>query len=179
MSTDKDDKHYYFDLLREIFEKHNISEVEVKYEGSGDSGSSRVEQVTLMDGTVCTVQDSDSEFDFPDDTPVLDITLKNQHYEMTKWDDATSAWLQSSATRDISFNDFILEVADHFIDLNHGGWENNEGGYGKVTFKRERNGIAALADSDRQRIYVSNYHADYIQHVEEYEHEYVSDKPET
>ena len=174
----QNDSEYYFNALREVFEQHNISEVEVRYEGSGDSGSFSAEQATLMDGTVCSIEGAEGEEELPDDAPSLDIELKNQGYLNESWDDATGGWKKTSATRDIRFNDFVLEAAEHFVDMHHGGWENNEGGYGKVMFKRERNGIAAIAESSKQRITVINFHAEYIQHVEEYTHEYVSDKPE-
>ena len=170
------DTSLYFDQLRDVFEEYDISEVEVKYEGSGDSGSMSVVKAVRMDGTDCRVEgaEGEDEVGFEDDAPVLDITLKNQVYEKQDWVEK-KGWVKKQAKRDVSFHDFVIEAAEHFVGINHGGWENNEGGCGRVILKREREGISALSDAVRRRVIVLNDHTEYITETIESQHEFLSD----
>ena len=163
------------DQMRDLFEKHDISEVWVHYEGGGDSGSFTANKAILFDGSVCSIADGEFQDEADEDMKELDITLKDQAYTKQDFDQRTQAWVDTPAKRDISFADFVVEVAEAFVDLNHGGWENNEGGYGNVIIRMENTGVGALAEAVRRRVTVVNDHADYIQTVEESSHEWVSD----
>lgn len=172
------DSNTFLNLMRNLFEEHGISEVVVNYNGGGDSGSYNFGYTTLLDGTQCNVEGSQSEEDFEEGTPIMDIELKNTPYIARQWNGRTNNWEEHEDTRDISFHDLCIEMAEHFVDINHGGWANSEGGYGTVTIRMERDGIEALANATRRRIVVLNEHADYIQSVEESENTFFSDAEE-
>jgi len=161
----------YMKQIRDLFNEHNIAEVTVDYSGGGDSGSSTPGYLVKMDGTRLYLHGSDT---VPEkDEEEFSLLIEGQPCVIQVW--TPNGYINTESTRDISFSDLMMEVADYFVDRQHGGWANNEGGRGTVTISRPREGIEALAEVQRQRITVLTEHVDYIQTEEASDHVYAFD----
>lgn len=102
------------DALREALAPDLISSILIRYDGYGDSG--QVEEITLYRGEEAVSED-DAVFDLKVEVPTY------QRYTETMEEGTMSGPLRE-----------VLEyLAMDLIDLEHDGWENNEGGYGEIT----------------------------------------------
>jgi hypothetical protein len=158
--------------LRDIFEQYNITEVRCHYSGSGDSGSFDGETVQFMDGTESRLEGAQNA---DDSLPLFEVTLENQPYLQHNYNNEKHDWEDIPGTRTVVFSEFVVEVAEHFVGINHSGWENNDGGFGDVVIAREGSGIGALAEAFRGRITIDNDHTDYVTTEENYIHGFVFD----
>ena len=85
------------------------------YVGSGDSGS--VEDVSV---------------EMPTDIPFDLAALITVFAERSVFEDGR--WHTSIIEQEESVEQALLDFADAAVDLVHGGWENNDGGSGRVIF---------------------------------------------
>ncbi len=176
-SKDTDTNEKLLKSVRDLFEKHDIAEVNVTYEGSGDSGQFEPGTVVFLDGTERSMEGNPAGME--DNTGTDEVTyrlvLKKQPYTQEYYDQKKQKYVKKKAFRDVPFSDYMMEIAEHFVSIVHGGWENNEGARGTVTIHRAKVGIEVLADVQRRRLIVDVDHVDYYQGEEEYSERYTSD----
>lgn len=124
-----------FSHNRELFfvalQARGVTSVEIRYEGSGDSGGIE-DRTVLPDGT-----------DLSDEIMLL---VADWHQEKL-------------VTKAMPLIEALDETAMQLVEREHGGWENNEGGGGTVTF-----------DVEPREILVE--HHDYYIQRDEYSHSY-------
>ena len=87
-----------------------IKLVVVDYDGSGDSG--QLEGLTAIDG-----QDRETEL------PEASVAIQEARFEQA-----------DPVAMTYSLRQLLEQLAWRFLDQTHGGWENDDGGYGEVTF---------------------------------------------
>lgn len=113
------------DALMSLLTQLNIAHVVVNYDGSGDSG--QIESIGFYD--------ADNSF------------IENPAFETTKpipWFD-NQLKLNSDS---MSIPDAIEKLCYDYLEIHHGGWENNEGAYGEFRFDVAKNTIS-LTHLDR------------------------------
>jgi hypothetical protein len=86
-----------------------LTRVEVPFDGEGDSG--QIEGVYVYAG--------DARGELPESSITLHQAAQN------KGDPRTTT---------VSFHDAIETLCDDYLSQTHGGWENNDGGYGTFEF---------------------------------------------
>lgn len=87
-----------------------ITSVNVGFDGSGDSG--QIEGIEVFIG--------DSIVDLPDSTKLM---IREAGYDAN-----------DSKMRERSLREAIEDICYGYLQQEHGGWENNDGGYGEFTF---------------------------------------------
>ncbi|HUI73106.1 MAG TPA: hypothetical protein VL354_21480 [Spirochaetia bacterium] len=86
----------------------NITTIRVDFDGEGDSG-----QINNIDAFA---------IDTPSDLPAAKITIQRLH-----WGDTVPV------SEEIALEAAIESLCYDFLEQEHGGWENNDGGYGEFT----------------------------------------------
>ena len=121
--------------LRKLMVEHGIAACHAHYSGSGDSGDMDSGAYDMLDGTKrAPTTGTHWRSDAGDqELERLSAVVTGQPYRAEKFNDATQTWEQGDTTRDVPIEELVVEIADYFLALTHGGWENNEGGYGEVT----------------------------------------------
>lgn len=97
-------------LMEELL-KRNVEEVVVTFDGSGDSGS--VENFEYKGAKEISGEE------------IVPGTLKTK----TEWCTKKQEFVTS--TKDSTLNDMVEDVCYDLLNVYHGGWEINEGSYGK------------------------------------------------
>jgi hypothetical protein len=96
-------------VLCDALAQAGITSVEVTFDGYGDSG--QIEDITAKAG------------DSPVALPAVSIEI------------AHIFWGSPDITRTVHpLKDAIEQLAYDFLEQTHGGWENNDGAYGDITF---------------------------------------------
>jgi hypothetical protein len=124
------------DALRDALAPGQISSILIRYDGYGDSG--QVEEITLYRGEEALSEDDD----------VFDLTIEIPTYQ--RYTETMEEGTMSGALREV-----LEYLAMDLIDLQHDGWENNEGGYGEITIRLEE-GPDCVYHEHNQRIEAVN-----------------------
>ncbi len=95
--------------LQELGATHVV----VSYSGSGDAG--QVDHVEV----------------FRDSDPIQANQPVSSLVSASKWSDAESRWVDFSELKSIPLEDALTEFVYDWLQLDHGGWENNDGASGE------------------------------------------------
>jgi hypothetical protein len=118
----------------------HVEKVSVEYNGGGDSG-----------------QFEDALAQNDDDTAAIEwpkATIKVQS-PVSQWNSEKGEWETEIRETEHTISDYFVEAAHYAVSIWHAGWENNEGGFGKVIFTKDN---------------VRVEHSDHIVTVEEHFH---------
>lgn len=111
-------------VLLQFFKDNGIAKAVVEYSGSGDSGNGMFAKVIMADGTERDDQDELHE----------EFVVKDVPTRASSWNRADQTWEETTTTKDEALPELLCDMADGFVDIYHGGYENNEGGEGEVIF---------------------------------------------
>jgi hypothetical protein len=103
---------------------------EAQYSGGGDSG--QVDTVTA----------------FSKDGGEVDITDEMVTVEMFSSSFVDTNWVETLKPKTISLKEAIEDFATTWVYMNHGGYENNEGGQGTCVFIVDRNEVELLHEDN-------------------------------
>lgn len=126
-------------LVRAAFEKYSIASAKTHYDGGGDSGEYRSGNYTMCDNSRRSPLPGRSHWDAAADTEVPLEVLEafiGRPATKSEWDAETQEWVTKEYGEE-RLEDALLDLAGNLVDREHGGWENNEGGQGTVTFTRD------------------------------------------
>lgn len=140
----------YGDLKAKVFKTLKglqLKRVQVNFDGCGDSG--QIDSVAYGK----TATGSCEENKTIDETPVEGVEIT----DTTRWDEKAKDWV--SEMRAGNLRDAIEQLCYDLLEMEHGGWEINEGSFGTFEFTIKDN-LIHLAFSQR------------VQTTEESEHEY-------
>jgi hypothetical protein len=108
-------------LLFSALSAHNISRVEVSFDGSGDSGN--MEEPEFFRGVGANqVQVAPSDIEH---TRVEGALISHE----CTWDPKKKDWVHTTKTPTIS--ELVESICYDLLEANHGGWEINSGSFGK------------------------------------------------
>ena len=117
--------------IRKAMKEHGIAECQVRYSGSGDSGDAETCLYLMEDGSQrAPVANAHWE---NEGVPALEATIKDYRDVVSSWSTEERMWVTSDRARDVDISDIVCDVAMSYVSDRHGGWENNEGGFGEVT----------------------------------------------
>ena len=119
-------------LLFSALSAHNISRVEVSFDGSGDSG--QMEEAEFFRG----VGSNEVQVDSKENVGGVSVEGALISNEST-WDPKKREWVYTTKTPTIS--ELIESVCYDLLENNHGGWEINSGSYGKFVLNVVNTGI--------------------------------------
>ena len=108
-------------LLFRGLSAHEITSVEVEFNGCGDSG--QIEDTRFYRGKAKV-----SNNDKTGDSLVEGAVVINN----ATWDEKKREWVRSTKTPTIA--ELIEHICYDLLEANHGGWEINEGSYGEFVF---------------------------------------------
>jgi hypothetical protein len=108
-------------LLFRALSAHEITSVEVEFNGCGDSG--QIEDTRFYRGKA-KVSDNDKTGDSLVEGAVI--------RENSTWDADKNEWIHHAKTPTIK--ELIEHICYDLLEANHGGWEINEGSYGEFVF---------------------------------------------
>lgn len=114
-------------VLLKFFKDNGIAKAVVEYSGSGDSGNGMFAKITMADGTERDDQDALHE----------EFVVKDVPTRVSSWDRTHQVWNYTDTTKDEALPELLCDMADDFVDIYHGGYENNDGGEGEVIFTLE------------------------------------------
>ena len=117
--------------IRKAMKEHGIAECSVRYSGSGDSGDGETCLYTMDDGTLrapLTLAHWENR-----EAPQLEVIVKDYRDVVSNWVGEENKWVESARARDVELSDILCDIAMSYVSDRHGGWENNEGGFGEVT----------------------------------------------
>lgn len=115
-------------LLLDALKRVGAARAAVSYHGGGDEGCADGAEAFSADGTSVD--------------PAGTVLVFRERYDHTdgQW---TSSTVQLEEPLDAALCDYAMEA----VERHHGGWENNEGGYGEVVFDCEA-GTVRLEHND-------------------------------
>ena len=67
------------------------------------------------------------------EAPQLEVIVKDYRDVVSNWVGEENKWVESARARDVELSDILCDIAMSYVSDRHGGWENNEGGFGEVT----------------------------------------------
>lgn len=109
-------------LLFSALSAHNISRVEIDFDGSGDSGN--MEEPVFFRG----VGANQVEVPPTDDVENFRVEGALISHECT-WNPKKKDWVHTTKTPTIS--ELVESICYDLLENNHGGWEINDGSFGK------------------------------------------------
>lgn len=119
-------------LLFSALSAHNISRVEIDFDGSGDSGN--MEEPVFFRGIGANqVQVAPSDIEH---TRVEGALISSE----CTWDPKKKLWIHKTETPTIS--ELVESICYDLLESNHGGWEINEGSFGKFVLAVKESQIA-------------------------------------
>jgi hypothetical protein len=110
-----------FDAL----EAAGLKSAVVTFNGEGDSGQI---DVILVFTEEQDLDEPDQWAASPIEIPNVQVTLRQLDYN---WGDAP---LGDPTESEVSLKDALEQVAYNLLEMEHGGWENNSGGFGTFVF---------------------------------------------
>jgi len=132
--TNKNSFNTYFRLMKRLMVEHKIAAVDVRYEGSGDSGMWEVESASAEDGSaVCLENCPNTQLDGV--TPIQ--AYAPALVDKQTWNEQRKMWETIQEKRQLPLSEIINEVASAAMSLKISGWENNDGGQGYVILTQE------------------------------------------
>ena len=131
--------------IRKAMKEHGIAECSVRYAGSGDSGDGETCLYTMDDGTLRAPRHN-AHWENRE-APQLEVIVKDYRDVVSNWVGSNwvgkesklvwmgkeSKWVERERARDVELSDILCDIAMSYVSDRHGGWENNEGGFGEVT----------------------------------------------
>ena len=115
----KDDADRNKAIVLGVLKALQIREVEVDFDGSGDSG--QINDVLYVRGVGKKDGESNEELD---NTEIEGAEVVHS----TEWDGGKEEWVKM---KQATLRDLIEELCYDLLEANHGGWEINEGSFGK------------------------------------------------
>lgn len=120
-----------------------IQKVILNYDGGGDNG-----------------QFEQPQFEAENELPTYFNDSQVDYYALhSTWDSVRGVWERKTEWIKSPLRDVLEEVASRAVSINHLGWENNEGGEGRVTI-------------DCENFVVLVEHTEFIRSEEHYEHSF-------
>jgi len=113
-------------LLFSALSAHNISFVEVQFDGSGDSG--QMEEPEFFRGAEAN-RVRLAPTDAVKNTLVEGALISNE----STWDPKKKEWVYTTKTPTIS--ELVESICYDLLENNHGGWEINAGSFGEFELK--------------------------------------------
>jgi len=107
-----------------------LSRAVVTFDGSGDSGQLEDSWAEIGEINEDTRWNNEGRADIPD----VKVTIKVHN---GKYEAEDMALVEKETTLQEALQDMAWEI----IEAHHGGWENNEGAYGELTFEVETDAI--------------------------------------
>ena len=150
MHLDERDMKTNLEALWAAFVDAGITSCTLTYNGSGDDGS--------FDDPVFEPEEGVFEPEEGDSEGRVSIIQERGEYKYDSGGDWTKRTFVTKRVKiSLSVKEACTFFAEDWLERHHGGWENNEGGYGTVTFD----------PSDRSLVLE---HTEYVQTSNEYEH---------
>jgi hypothetical protein len=148
--------------LVDALRQQNVAEVHMEYAGGGDSGDIESLSITNVDGEEVSLG-FDGHYAQPDDlpagTPMLSLKKVVRHYDTPEREPTVEEG------RDRPLKTAMMDFLWSLADLEHPGWENNDGGEGEVHL-------------DVASGQVTLEHREFITQTESYEYNYGPDDVE-
>jgi hypothetical protein len=107
-----------------------IGSVIVRFDGEGDSGQIDAIEAYSCDTPSADAPDADLRLELPD----RDLSQRVREYDVAT---RQTDWVEASGT----LRDAIENLAYALLEIEHDGWENNDGGYGEFIFSVPRQTI--------------------------------------
>lgn len=141
-----------FKNILKVLKNLQMTRVELRYEGSGDSGFFDQPIFYYLNSRKKTVVSKLSHDE-------LDTHTVEYARHRSSFDHESKQWIPVVSKSIAPLTEAVSDLANDFLVHHHGGWENNEGGYGSVTI-------------DVTNSTMSLDHKDYILEIKSYEHQY-------
>lgn len=142
--------------IRQAMKAHGIAECHVRYSGSGDSGDGETGLYVMEDGSK-RAPTHNAHWE-NEDTPRLEVIIPDYRDTVATFVCDPRGWVEVDRARSVELSEIMCDVAMEYVCDRHGGWENNEGGFGEVTITA----TAVIVDH-------SDYITETVNSVEQYD----------
>jgi hypothetical protein len=120
-------------VLVEFMRSNGIDEIVIDFDGSGDSGQ--------MDDVICYPEDKNNLLK-------TQLPLISCHHRF-----ADGKWTLVEELRKAEAHDVAADISYGILENHHGGWEINEGSYGKIRINTNGSGSIEF----HERVIETNY----------------------
>jgi hypothetical protein len=120
-------------VLTEFMRSNGINEIVIDFDGSGDSGN--------MEGAVCYPENKNGLM-----KTLLPLIRCHHRFSEGKWSLVEDLLKESAET-------LAEDIAYSVLENHHGGWEINEGSYGKIRMNADGSGAIEF----HERVIETNY----------------------
>lgn len=123
-------------LIKAAMEKYKITEATVHYDGGGDSGEYRNGVYVMEDGSEMTPPPQNLDWSVRSEEKTREVLEAFIDRTATRTEWKNGEWVTTEYGQD-RLENALLDLASSVVGYEHAGWENNEGGQGRVTFTRD------------------------------------------